>query len=114
MALASKNVKIIEKCNACGIFLFKYRWPKATRKNHKISDDSNKPNKALDKDSAHNKISKFQTSLSKQAMKKAIRKDLDGKYECNKCAYKQLSQKVVRFHIMNKHEGVTWDCKFAV
>ena len=44
-------------------------------------------------------------------MKKAIQKDLDGKYECNKCEYKQLGQMFVKFHIMNKHEGVTWDCK---
>ena len=50
-------------------------------------------------------------NISHKKSDKAIRKDLDGKYECNKCEHKHISKKILKFHIMNKHEGVTWDCK---
>ena len=39
-----------------------------------------------------------------------IKKRSDGKYECNECNHKHVSQKQVTYHIMSQHKGHTWDC----
>ena len=109
----STNVKTIKKCTACEKEFSKIGDLKQHEKSHKKSDDSKKPTKVLDQASDNNKMSKLQTSLSKHDMKKAMRKNFDRKYECNKCEYKHVSPKAIKFHIMNKHEGVTWDCTFC-
>ena len=39
-----------------------------------------------------------------------VKKRSDGKYECNDCNHKHVSQNQVTYHIMSQHKGHTWDC----
>ena len=56
------------------------------------------------------KFSRFEIGSQKQVFKKGMKKNADGKYECIKCGYQHIRQKIVFFHVLYEHEGVTWDC----
>jgi len=70
------------------------------------------------KDSIENKHSQIKTKdvaeakeLSSQSEASTILKeDKNGYFCCNQCDYKGRNKTIVRYHVMNKHEGKTWDC----
>ena len=70
------------------------------------------------KDSIETKDSQIKTKdaaeakeISSQNKPSAILKeDVHGYFRCNQCDYKGRNKSIVRYHVMNKHEGKTWDC----
>ena len=110
---AITNVKTIAKCNNFRKEFLTKGEMKRHKMTHRKSDTSNKLVNSIDQTSPHNMILKIKTSLPRHDITKATSKDLDGKYKCNECEHKHISHKIMKFHIMNKHKGVSWDCKIC-
>jgi len=75
-------------------------------------------NKDSSKDSIENKDSQIKTKdvaeakevSSQNEASSILKEDINGYHFCNQCDYKGRNKSYVRYHVMNKHEGKTWDC----
>ena len=111
----NKCVKITNKCHVCEEAFSSSYDMKQHMMNHRKPFKQVKPKVEFDHDlsghtSAVDKVSRFEIRSQKQHFKKGTKKNADGKYECIKCGYQHIRQKIVLFHGLYEHEGVTWDC----
>ena len=111
----NKPVKITNICHVCEEAFSHNFVMKLHMLSHRKPLDQNKPKIEFDHDlsgctSAFDKVSKLEIRSSKQLLKKGMRKNTKGKYECIKCGHQHTSQKIVLFHVLYEHEGITWDC----